>query len=91
MALAQFVSFKYGLHKSCGIECVEGIMLEPCLLQPCYHVAGSLMIMSVFISIISIRALLLLCVVVIASQQHLPERPSASIVRPLSDSLRFIH
>ena len=21
-------------------ECVEGIMLEPCLLQPCFHVAG---------------------------------------------------
>ena len=21
-------------------ECFEGIMLEPCLLQPCFHVAG---------------------------------------------------
>ena len=36
MALAEFVKFKHGLYKSCGIECVEGIMLEPCLLQPCY-------------------------------------------------------
>ena len=22
--------------------CSEGIMLEPCLLQPCFHVAGSM-------------------------------------------------
>ena len=40
MVLAEFVKFKHGLHKSCGIECLEGIMLEPCLLQPCFHVAG---------------------------------------------------
>ena len=40
MALAELVRFKHGLYKSCGIECVEGIMLEPCLLQPCLHVAG---------------------------------------------------
>ena len=38
--LAYFVEFEHGLYKSCGIECVEGIMLEPCLLQPCFHVAG---------------------------------------------------
>ena len=30
------------MYKSCGIECFEGTMLEPCLLQPCYHVAGLL-------------------------------------------------
>ena len=23
------------------MECFEGIMLETCLLQPCFHVAGS--------------------------------------------------
>ena len=40
MVLAEFVKFKHGLYKSCGIECFEGIMLEPCLLQPCFHVAG---------------------------------------------------
>ena len=40
MVLAWFVKFKHGLYKSCGIECVEGIMLEACLLQPCFHVAG---------------------------------------------------
>ena len=40
MALAEFVKFKHGLYKSCGIERYEGIMLEPCLLQPCFHVAG---------------------------------------------------
>ena len=40
MVLAEFVEFKHGLYKSCGIKCVEGIMLEPCLLQPCFHVAG---------------------------------------------------
>ena len=31
-----------GLYKSCGVQCVEGIMLEPGLLQPCLHVAGRL-------------------------------------------------
>ena len=40
MVLAEFIEFKNGLCKSCGIECFEGIMLEPCLLQPCFHVAG---------------------------------------------------
>ena len=40
MVLARFVKFKHGLYKSCGIECSECIMLEPCLLQPCFHVAG---------------------------------------------------
>ena len=41
MVLAEFVIFKHGLYKSCGIEWFEGITLEPCLLQPCFHVAGS--------------------------------------------------
>ena len=40
MVLAEFVTLKHGLYKSCGIEWFEGIMLEPCLLQPCFHVAG---------------------------------------------------
>ena len=40
MVLAEFVRFKDGLYKSCGVEWFEGIMLEPCLLQPCFHVAG---------------------------------------------------
>ena len=40
MVLAEFFKFKHGLYKSCGIEWFEGIMLEPCLLQPCFHVAG---------------------------------------------------
>ena len=40
MVIAEFVNLKHGLYKSCGIECFEGIMLEPCLLQPCFHVAG---------------------------------------------------
>ena len=40
MVLAEFAKFKHGLYKSCGVECFEGIMLEPCLLQPCLHVAG---------------------------------------------------
>ena len=40
MVLGEFVNFKHGLYKSSGIECFEGIMLEPCLLQPCFHVAG---------------------------------------------------
>ena len=40
VVLAEIVKFKHGLYKSCGIECLEGIMLEPCLLQPCFHVAG---------------------------------------------------
>ena len=35
-----FDKLKRGLYKSCGIECLEGIMLEPCLLQACFHVAG---------------------------------------------------
>ena len=38
MVLASFIKFNHGLCKSCGIECFEGIMLEPCLLQPCFHV-----------------------------------------------------
>ena len=38
MILAESV-FKHGLYESCGIECFEGIMLEPCLLQPCFQVA----------------------------------------------------
>ena len=29
MALAECIEFKNGLYKSCGIECFEGIMLEP--------------------------------------------------------------
>ena len=40
MVLAEFIKFKHGLYKSCGIGCFEGIMLEPCLLQPCFHMAG---------------------------------------------------
>ena len=40
MVLAEFVKLKHGLYKSCGIEWFEGIVLEPCLLQPCLHVAG---------------------------------------------------
>ena len=40
MVLAEFVEFKHGLYKSCGIECFEVIVLETCLLQPCFHVAG---------------------------------------------------
>ena len=39
MVLAEFVKFKHGLYKSCGTEWFEGIMLEPCLLQPWFHVA----------------------------------------------------
>ena len=33
MVLAEYVKFKHGLHKSCGIECFEGIKLEPCHLD----------------------------------------------------------
>ena len=40
MVLAEIIRFKHGLYKSCGVECVEGIMLEPYLLKPCFHVAG---------------------------------------------------
>ena len=40
MVLAEFVKLKHGLYKSCGIERFEGIMLESCSLQPCFHVAG---------------------------------------------------
>ena len=40
MLLAEFVRFKHGLYKPCGIEWFEGIMLESRLLQPCVHVAG---------------------------------------------------
>ena len=40
MLLASFNKFNHGLCKSCGVECFEGIVLEPCLLQPCFHVAG---------------------------------------------------
>ena len=43
VVLASFIKFKNGLYKSCGIECVEGIMLEPFLLQPYFHVAGILL------------------------------------------------
>ena len=41
MVLAEFIQFKHGLYKSYVIECFEGIMLEPCLLQPCFHFAGN--------------------------------------------------
>ena len=40
MVLAEFIKFNRGLYKSWGVKCFEGIMLEPCLLQPCFHVAG---------------------------------------------------
>ena len=40
MVLAESFKFKHGLYKSCVIEWFEGIMLEPCLLQPCFHVAA---------------------------------------------------
>ena len=40
MVLAEFVKFKHGLYKSCVTDCLEGIMLEPYLLQPCVHIAG---------------------------------------------------
>ena len=40
MVLALFIKLNHGLYKSCGIECVEGIMIEPCLLQLCFHVAA---------------------------------------------------
>ena len=36
MVLAELAKFEHGLYKSCGIVCVEGIML-----QPCFHVAGT--------------------------------------------------
>ena len=32
MVLAEFAKFKDGLYTSCGLECFEGIMLEPCFL-----------------------------------------------------------
>ena len=44
MVLEESVKLKHGLCKSCGAECFEGILLEPCLLQPCSHVAGSLVV-----------------------------------------------
>ena len=34
MVLAESAKFKYGLYNSCVVECFEGFMLEPCLLQP---------------------------------------------------------
>ena len=40
MVLAESVKFKHGLCKSCGVEWFEGIVLEPCLLKPCFHVAA---------------------------------------------------
>ena len=40
MVLAEFVKFKHGLYQFCGIECFKSIVLEPCLLQPCLHIAG---------------------------------------------------
>ena len=40
MVLAYFTKFKRGLCESSGIECFEGTVLEPCLFQPCFHVAG---------------------------------------------------
>ena len=40
MVPAEFVKFKRGLYRSCGIGCFEGMMLEPCLLQTCFHIAG---------------------------------------------------
>ena len=40
MVPAEFIKFKHGLYKSYGIECFEGIMLESCLLQQCFHAAG---------------------------------------------------
>ena len=33
MVLAEFVKFKRGLYRSCGVEWLEGTMVEPCLLQ----------------------------------------------------------
>ena len=42
MVLASFIKLNHGSCKSCGTECFEGIVLEPCLLQPCFHVAGDL-------------------------------------------------
>ena len=47
MVLAEFIKFKHGLYKSFDIECFEGIMLESCLLQPCFHVAGTLSCQSI--------------------------------------------
>ena len=41
MVLAKPSKLKHRLHQSCGIECVEGFLLEPCLLQQCFHVAGT--------------------------------------------------
>ena len=38
MVLAEFVKFNMD-YESCGIECFEGITLEPCLLQSCFLVA----------------------------------------------------
>ena len=38
MVLAEFIKLKHRLYKSCGVECVDGILLEPSLLQPCFHV-----------------------------------------------------
>ena len=32
VVLAESVKFKHGLYQSCGIECFEGILLEPCLM-----------------------------------------------------------
>ena len=39
MLLAELIKFKHGLYESCGVECFEGAMLEPCLLQPRFRVA----------------------------------------------------
>ncbi len=63
MVLAESVQFKRGLYKSCGIECFEGIMLEPCLLQPCFLDAGNPTSLSLVLVVASIALMFDFCII----------------------------
>ena len=40
MVLAEYHQIKHAISNDVTCRCFDGILLKPCLLQPCFHVAG---------------------------------------------------
>ena len=62
MVRVNMVGVNMAFHDA-ACECFEGTMLEPCLLQPCFHVAGTLWFSSFYVLCLLLHASLLLLLV----------------------------
>ena len=60
--MQNLLNSKHGMYKYCGIECFEGIKLEPRLLQPCIIIV--ILIITLFVScIISVIIIIVILII----------------------------